>query len=226
MQVNIETPRKAWNLGMRKEVCKRGHPLSGDNLMIRKNGGRGCRQCKRDIEMDRYYGRVSSDKGRRSTWTDAKVAILVEMWPDHTASQVADKIGCDKTTVQKKSRLLGLRKSDEFYKKHSNASRFGETSKNCEEREILKVDWVFSPVHSTAMLLMLPCEGLGLEVQMSESSKESLKRFKDNEENIKADLSNGKGMTKTASKYGLCFRSLKKFLEEIGYSKEDKWDSL
>lgn len=226
MQLNIEFTKKPWNFGLRKEVCKRGHSLSGDNLIIRKHGSRSCRQCARDLEMDRYYGRVSSDKGRRSKWTDKNVSILVEMWTDHTAPQIAERIGCDKTTVQKKARLLGLKKSDEFLKKHTGASRFRETSKNCEEREILAGEWVSSPVHSTAMLLMLPCEGLGLEVQMSESSKESLKRFKDNEENIKTDLSNGKGMTKTASKYGLCFRSLKKFLEEIGYSKEDKWDSL
>ena len=28
--------------------CKHGHPLSGDNLNIRKDGKRGCRQCARD----------------------------------------------------------------------------------------------------------------------------------------------------------------------------------
>lgn len=29
----------------RKETCKRGHPLSGDNLMLSSDGKRGCRTC-------------------------------------------------------------------------------------------------------------------------------------------------------------------------------------
>lgn len=30
-----------------KTVCKRGHPLSGDNLRVRANGSRECRACRR-----------------------------------------------------------------------------------------------------------------------------------------------------------------------------------
>ena len=32
----------------RKEKCKRGHPLSGDNLYVTKRGFRNCRTCGRD----------------------------------------------------------------------------------------------------------------------------------------------------------------------------------
>ena len=31
---------------MKKTRCKRGHPLSGDNLRINPNGGRVCKQCQ------------------------------------------------------------------------------------------------------------------------------------------------------------------------------------
>lgn len=31
-----------------KDECKNGHPLEGDNVYVRPNGGRLCRTCKRD----------------------------------------------------------------------------------------------------------------------------------------------------------------------------------
>jgi hypothetical protein len=37
----------------RKQECKRGHPLSGDNLRIATNGQRQCRACRR-----MYYART------------------------------------------------------------------------------------------------------------------------------------------------------------------------
>ncbi len=36
--------------------CIHGHELSGDNLIIRRSGHRGCRTCRRD-EQKRYYRR-------------------------------------------------------------------------------------------------------------------------------------------------------------------------
>lgn len=37
----------AWAKRRAKDRCKQGHPLSGDNLRIDKNGGRLCRECGR-----------------------------------------------------------------------------------------------------------------------------------------------------------------------------------
>jgi hypothetical protein len=33
-----------------KTHCKRGHPLSGENLHVRKSGARDCRICRREID--------------------------------------------------------------------------------------------------------------------------------------------------------------------------------
>lgn len=35
----------------RQTECKRGHPLSGDNLYVEPNGARRCRACKRAVEL-------------------------------------------------------------------------------------------------------------------------------------------------------------------------------
>ena len=37
-----------------KTHCKHGHPLSGDNLHIRRNGSRKCRACDRDRHNSAY----------------------------------------------------------------------------------------------------------------------------------------------------------------------------
>lgn len=37
----------------RKELCTHGHPLSGENLYVKPNGERGCRQCR--LEASRRY---------------------------------------------------------------------------------------------------------------------------------------------------------------------------
>lgn len=36
-----------------KTRCLRGHALSGDNLIVRPNGGRGCRACKNALQRER-----------------------------------------------------------------------------------------------------------------------------------------------------------------------------
>jgi len=39
-----DNPMARW---ARRTHCGKGHPLSGDNLMLRSDGGRRCRTCKR-----------------------------------------------------------------------------------------------------------------------------------------------------------------------------------
>jgi len=39
----------------RKTECKWGHPLRGDNLIIRKDGRRACRKCKAQHSRDSYH---------------------------------------------------------------------------------------------------------------------------------------------------------------------------
>jgi len=41
-----------------KTGCKRGHPLSGDNLIIRIGGGRNCRTCKKIKERENRLKRL------------------------------------------------------------------------------------------------------------------------------------------------------------------------
>ena len=36
-----------WNKGQRKSNCKRGHPLSGENLYVSPQGSRQCKSCMR-----------------------------------------------------------------------------------------------------------------------------------------------------------------------------------
>lgn len=40
--------------------CKRGHPLSGENLFHTSNGGRGCKTCRRIHKTD-YLARISAN---------------------------------------------------------------------------------------------------------------------------------------------------------------------
>ena len=47
-----------WNRG--KELCIRGHPLSGDNLKIDARGHRVCRSCKRQGQIQRRKMRKES----------------------------------------------------------------------------------------------------------------------------------------------------------------------
>jgi hypothetical protein len=40
--------------------CKRGHPLSGDNLFLTSGGGRGCKECRR-LHKQTYRKKVASN---------------------------------------------------------------------------------------------------------------------------------------------------------------------
>jgi hypothetical protein len=45
---NLDAARDAAAKSRRdQELCKRGHPLSGENLFINSGGSRGCKQCRR-----------------------------------------------------------------------------------------------------------------------------------------------------------------------------------
>lgn len=50
----------------RKTECKRGHPLSGENLVMRPRGGRGCRKCdqrrQRIHERRRHQERLKTQR--------------------------------------------------------------------------------------------------------------------------------------------------------------------
>ncbi|MEU7240291.1 HNH endonuclease signature motif containing protein [Streptomyces sparsogenes] len=45
----------------KKTHCKRGHPLSGENLLINEGGGRVCRTCVRLRGRQNYYKRSGRD---------------------------------------------------------------------------------------------------------------------------------------------------------------------
>jgi len=42
-------------INARKTHCKRGHPLSGDDIRIEKYGSRRCKKCKNENRMKYYY---------------------------------------------------------------------------------------------------------------------------------------------------------------------------
>jgi hypothetical protein len=44
---NAENIRRGRNLQSKKDYCKRGHPLHGDNVRVEKTGRRTCRTCER-----------------------------------------------------------------------------------------------------------------------------------------------------------------------------------
>lgn len=42
---NMRRGDSAWGINARKTHCIRGHPLAGENLVLRRNGARRCRIC-------------------------------------------------------------------------------------------------------------------------------------------------------------------------------------
>lgn len=64
-----------------KQVCKRGHSLTGENLLTTSQGNRSCRQCQR--EHDHAYkdrNRSSLREKARDYW-NGKQAILAKVSP-------------------------------------------------------------------------------------------------------------------------------------------------
>lgn len=62
----------------RKTHCLRGHPLSGENLIERKNGQRGCRECQR--ASNRAYRKT--DRGR-AKFNDSRRKLRAERKASH-----------------------------------------------------------------------------------------------------------------------------------------------
>ena len=55
---NRDREYKRRGFGSKKTLCKRGHMLTGDNVILRKRGiygHRNCRICARKLERDRYW---------------------------------------------------------------------------------------------------------------------------------------------------------------------------
>lgn len=50
---NVLRGRGPTAVNSRKTHCVNGHPLSGDNLRPRSDGGRRCRECQREIDVRR-----------------------------------------------------------------------------------------------------------------------------------------------------------------------------
>lgn len=47
-----------------KTHCPKGHPYSGDNLYVTSEGGRKCKQCKKDAAMKSISGKRSDYQSR------------------------------------------------------------------------------------------------------------------------------------------------------------------
>lgn len=62
---NIHRSRGPSGVNHQKTHCIHGHPLSGDNLLIRADGHRRCRTCKRNSE-NRRYARRSAERAALS----------------------------------------------------------------------------------------------------------------------------------------------------------------
>jgi len=56
LHLEVVTPGENVRRSLMKTECKRGHPLTGDNLIIRPTGGRDCRAC------GRFWSKVKRDK--------------------------------------------------------------------------------------------------------------------------------------------------------------------
>lgn len=57
----LENVRRAvpFRPGPYKQTCPKGHPYSGENLMIKSNGRRHCRECSRAQFKSWYYRRAA-----------------------------------------------------------------------------------------------------------------------------------------------------------------------
>jgi hypothetical protein len=66
---NAENIRRGGNAV--KTHCKRGHPLSGNNLLIHTHGGRNCRTCKEQYAAGYYQRNREAKKAasRAYHWT-------------------------------------------------------------------------------------------------------------------------------------------------------------
>lgn len=49
------------------------------------------------------------------SWTAERIALLRELYPDHSGAEIAAIIGCTKCAVWNEAQKLGLRKSSDFW---------------------------------------------------------------------------------------------------------------
>lgn len=64
-KVNVLRGEGPTALNARQTVCKEGHPLEGDNLMVTPQGYRRCRECHR--QWDRRWRKQQVADGRRQS---------------------------------------------------------------------------------------------------------------------------------------------------------------
>lgn len=60
--VNVRRGHNPCARNARKTHCLRGHPLSGDNLIVTRPGHRGCRTCKAAKDHERYHRNKAKEK--------------------------------------------------------------------------------------------------------------------------------------------------------------------
>lgn len=72
MRTNVLRGETITAANAHKEVCLRGHPLSGDNLFVRRDGRRRCRECERERQRhsrdtDTYRNKhAEAERARRA----------------------------------------------------------------------------------------------------------------------------------------------------------------
>lgn len=66
-QENVRRGEGPAGIHSRVTHCPAGHPYEGDNLLIRKNGNRGCKECLRRQGRE-YARRTFVPKGPRRGW--------------------------------------------------------------------------------------------------------------------------------------------------------------
>jgi HNH endonuclease len=87
-------------LNKRKTHCKRGHLLDGANIYVLPQGGRACRQCKREWDADRRQGRRAAlfEAG----WVDARTIRITHCPRGHLFDDA--NTSWDKTKTRRRCR--------------------------------------------------------------------------------------------------------------------------
>ena len=90
----------------RKTHCIRGHELAGDNLYLKENGHRHCRQCQRMHEHKRRPLK-GTGPGRKKIAMD--VAMMIELkGKGMNKKQIAETMGLACTTVWSRMNEMGI----------------------------------------------------------------------------------------------------------------------
>lgn len=84
LRTNILRGNGAPAQNRRKDHCKYGHPLSGDNLIVRAGGQRGCRICKKRADARRYLKPELRELQRKLDEAEARAERLAALLRDRT----------------------------------------------------------------------------------------------------------------------------------------------